>query len=217
MTNLITMKKTLIIVMSGLAICCGLTLNAQTINQPSVPSAPSLGQQYQELIGKAESYNEYKVIKNSVLSQYNKAVQDTIALSKTTILSLENMVNEQANQINQHSSKITSLENQLAESEKLRNSLTFLGIPLGKRFYHTIVWLIIAGLAVFSTFAYTSFVRGNIVAKKTAKDKEIIEIQFEEHRKTAHEKQLKMARELQTERNLVEELKAKMKSGPGSK
>ncbi|MDZ7604973.1 MAG: hypothetical protein U5K79_05150 [Cyclobacteriaceae bacterium] len=211
------MKKTFIIVMSGLAIFCGLTLNAQTINQPSVPSAPSLGQQYQEMIGKAESYNEYKVIKNTLLGQYNKAVQDTIALSKTTITSLENKVDEQANQITQHSSKITSLENQLAESEKLRNSLTFLGIPLGKRFYHTIVWVIIAGLALFSTFAYSSFVRGNIVAKKTLKDKELLEIQFEEHRKTAHEKQLKMARELQTERNLVEELKGKMKGGTGSK
>jgi len=70
---------------------------------------------------------------------------------------------------------------------------------------------------LFSTFAYSSFVRGNIVTKKTLKEKENIEIQFEEHRKTTHEKQLKMARELQTERNLVEELKAKLKSGSGSK
>jgi len=209
------MKKTLIIVLSGLAIFCGLSLQAQTTDEPTVPSAPSLGQQYQEMISKAESYNEYKVIKNSVLGQYNKAVQDTIALSKTTITSLENKVDEQANQITQTSSKVTSLENQLAESEKLRNSLTFLGIPFGKRLYHTIVWIIIGALALFSAFAYSSFVRGNIVAKKTLKDKENIEIQFEEHRKTTHEKQLKMARELQTERNLVEELKAKLKSSSG--
>jgi len=211
------MKKTLIIILSGLGIFCGLSLQAQTTDEPTVPSAPSLGQQYQEMISKAESYNEYKVIKNSVLGQYNKAVQDTIALSKTTITSLENKVDEQANQITQHSSKITSLENQLAESEKLRNSLTFLGIPFGKSLYHAIVWIIIGVLALFSTFAYSSFVRGNIVTKKTLKDKENIEIQFEEHRKTTHEKQLKMARELQTERNLVEELKAKLKSGSGSK
>ena len=211
------MMKTLITALTILGLSCSLSLNAQTTAQPDVQSAPSLGQQFQEMVSKAESYNEYKVIKSTVLNQFNKAVQDTISQSKTTISSLENKVSEQANQIAQLNTKLSSLEDELAESEKLRNSLTFLGIPFGKSLYHTIVWIIIGVLALFSTFAYSSYVRGNVVTKKTLKDKENLEIQFEEHRKTTHEKQLKMARELQTERNLVEELKAKMKSGSGSK
>lgn len=207
------MKKSLLTIVSLIGLFSGLTLHAQN----SQTSSPSLSQQYQEMINKAESYNEYKVIKNSVLGEYNKAVQDSISQGKSTITTLETKVNEQASQIAQHSSKVSSLETQLAESEKLRNSLSFLGIPIGKGIYHSVVWVIIAGLALFSLFAYSSFIKGNIVTKKTQKDKELLEIQFEEYRKTSHDKQLKMARELQTERNLVEELKGKLKSGPGSK
>jgi hypothetical protein len=114
--------------------------------------------------------------------------------------------------VSQLSARIADLESQLAESESLRDGLVFLGINMNKTTYHTLVWIIIACLAVFGAFAYVSYMRSNKVTAKTKKEMKALELEYDDHRKTSQEKQIKMGRELQTERNLVEELKSKLKA-----
>jgi len=172
----------------------------------------TLKRQFQEMLDKSETYTEYKVIKRSRLSQYSKAVQDSINANRNEIRSLKSKVAEQQNQISTLSKKIEELEEELAKSEELRESLLFLGISLNKATYHVIVWLIIAGLVVFGGMAYTSFIRSNKITSKTKKEYKALEVEYEEHKKKSHEKQIKMGRELQTERNRVEELKTKIKA-----
>jgi len=172
----------------------------------------TLRQQFQDMLESSESYTEYKVIKRTKLSDYSRAVQDTLASNRNQISGLNNEVADLKSQVNQLSTRITDLESQLEDSEALRESLVFLGIPLHKATYHLIVWILIAGLVVFGVFAYTSFMRSNKVTGKIRKEIKELELEYEEHKKKSHEKQIKMGRELQTERNLVEELKAKLKA-----
>jgi Sec-independent protein translocase protein TatA len=172
----------------------------------------TLRQQFQDMLESSESYTEYKVIKRTKLSEYSRAVEDTLAGNRSQISGLNNEVADLKSQVKQLSTRITDLESQLEESEALRESLVFLGIPLHKATYHLIVWILIAGLVVFGVFAYTSFIRSNKVTGKTRKEIKELELEYEEHKKKSHEKQIKMGRELQTERNLVEELKAKLKA-----
>ncbi len=169
------------------------------------------------MLESSESYTEYKVIKRTKLNEFSRAVQDSMAISRNQISALKSEVSDLKSQVKQLSSRITDLETQLAESEKLRESLVFLGIPMNKATYHMIVWVIIAGLAVFGVFAYTSFMRSNKVTSKTKKEMTELELEYDEHKKKSHEKQIKMGRELQTERNLVEELKTKLKAKQSSK
>ncbi|MCG8308490.1 MAG: hypothetical protein MI975_13940 [Cytophagales bacterium] len=177
---------------------------------------PTLRSQFQEMLEKSETYTEYKVIKRTSLSQYSRAVQDSLNARKTEINSLKSTVADQKSQIGTLSSRITELEAQLEKSEALRGSLTFLGLNLNKATYHTIVWVIIIALAAFGVFAYTSFVRSNKITSNTKKEYKSLEVEYEEHKKKSHEKQIKMGRELQTERNMVEELKTKLKAkSPG--
>ena len=109
------------------------------------------------------------------------------------------------------------MQSQLEKSEKLRESLAFLGIQMNKATYHLLVWVTIPALAVFGVFAYTSFMRSNKVTSKTKKEMNALEVEYDEHRKKSHEKQIKMGCELQTERNQVEELKTKLKGKPTGK
>lgn len=211
------MQKVLILLILCACIVEPIHGNAQVITPPSGSSSPTLEQQYQEMINKAENYNEYKVIKGTVLSQYSKAVQDSIAQYQSTIATLQGSTSGQANEIQTLKNEIATIETKLTESEKLRNSLSFLGIPIGKAIYHTLVWIIIAGLGIFGSVSYTSYVKGSIQTKKASKEMQKLEMQMEEYRKTSNEKQMKLARDLQTERNLVEELKAKLKDDGGKK
>ena len=172
----------------------------------------NLRTQFQEMLDKSESYTEYKVIKRANLSQYSKAVQDSLNANRIEIKELKSTVADQRDQISALSKRITDLETQLAQSEELRESLSFLGFNLNKATYHTLVWLIIGGLLAFGVFAYGSFIRSNKITAKSRKEYKSLEVEYEEHKKKSHERQIKMGRELQTERNRVEEIKAKLKS-----
>lgn len=187
-----------------------------TFGQDSSTTEPSADQslksQFQEILNRSETYTEYKVIKRTDLSQYSKAVQDSLRTNRVEINTLKNTVNDQKSQISQLSKRITDLENQLAESEELRESLSLLGLNIYKTTYHLIVWLIIGVLLIFGVFAYTSFIRSNIITSKSIKEYKALEVEFEDHKKKSYEKQLKIGRELQTERNKIEELKTKIKA-----
>lgn len=187
------------------------------ISQSEETGDQTLREQFQQMLESSESYTEYKVIKRTRLNEYSGAVQDTISGNRSQISSLKNEVADLKSQVSQLTTRITDLESQLAESEKLRSSLVFMGIPMNKATYHLFVWIIIAALAVFGVFAYSSFMRGRSVSTKIKKEIKAIELEYEEHRKKSHEKQIKMGRELQTERNLVEELKTKLKAKPAGK
>lgn len=192
-----------------------LLISAPVISQSESSTETSADQtlkvRFQEMLDKSESYTEYKVIKKTNLTLYSRAVQDSLKVNRSEIGKLKNIVNDQESQISQLSTRITDLESQLKKSEELREGLSFLGINIHKTTYHLIVWTIIGALAAFGVFSYTSFIRSNIVRSKTNKEYKTLEVEFEEFKKKSQEKQLKVARELQTERNRVEELKTKIK------
>ncbi len=172
----------------------------------------NLRTQYNEMLEQSESYTDYKVIKKSTLSQYSRAVRDSLKDNRDEINTLKKEVAQQNSQISQLTNRIAELEEKLATSEELRESLTFIGINMDKSTYHSIVWTLIGGLAIFGAFAYVSFVRSNSVTSKTKKEFDKLQNEFEQHKVKSHEKQIKIARELQTERNTVEELKTKLKA-----
>lgn len=212
------MKNTIfVLALIGLFLFVDSAVYAQAQTTEEATGDLSLKSRYQEMLDKAESYTEYKVIKRTTLNEFYKASQDSLASDRKEISSLKNQVADQKSQISQLSSRISDLEAQLAKSEELRESLSFLGIDLNKTTYHWIVWVLIGGLAGFGLFAYTSFIRSNSITAKTKKEYAELEVEFDEHKKNAHEKQIKLARELQTERNTVEELKAKLKAKTAGK
>jgi peptidoglycan hydrolase CwlO-like protein len=212
------MKNTIIIsVLSFLLMMLTILVSssAQADNDAQVDN--SLKGQFKEMLDKSEDYTEYKVIKKIRLNTYAKAVQDSIRTYQKEIVDLKVNVAEQKGQISSLNDRISELEKQLTESEELRESLSFLGLNLNKGTYHVIVWVIIAVLVVFGVFAYSSFIRSSIITAKSKKEYKALELEYEEHKKRSHEKQIKMGRELQTERNRVEELKSKIKAKSSGK
>ena len=84
------------------------------------------------------------------------------------------------------------------------------GFLMHKNTYNLIVWGIIVGLGVAIFFLFGSQLRSKRLYKTTRKEfKDLVE-EFEDYRKKSYDKKIKMGRELQTERNKVEELKNKL-------
>ncbi len=177
-------------------------------NQSEKSDAPvTLKDQFNDIYSNSESYNEYKVIKNTRLRNFWKIVEDSLNLYRSKIDEKAAMIQTQIDQNKSLEAKIKDLETSLEESRYNTDRITFMGVTMKKTLYNWLVWLLIAGLAAAAFYAMSGYIylkRASHARKKEFK--ELVE-EFEDYRKKSYETKIKMGRELQDERNLVEELK----------
>ncbi|MBR9997954.1 MAG: hypothetical protein KFF73_03240 [Cyclobacteriaceae bacterium] len=159
----------------------------------------------------AETYTTYKVIKISSLNSFWKSVQDSlrsyqqeVALHKGEIANLNSKIDEL-------NVKIDDLEAALQQSRNVAGGISFLGMLIQKQTYNVFVWSIIFGLAIMVLIGYLSHTRSKKLYTVTRKEFMKLVDDFESLKKSAHEKKIKLGRELQTERNKVMELEARLK------
>ncbi len=177
-------------------------------NQSANGEGPlTLKEYFNDIYKNSESYNEYKVIKNTRLRSFWKVVEDSLDLYRSKIDEKDAMIQARIQENKSLEAKIKELETSLEESRFNTDRITFLGITMKKTLYNWIVWLLIGGLAAAAFYAMSGYLylkRASHARKKEFK--ELVE-EFEDYRKKSYETKIKMGRELQDERNLVEELK----------
>ncbi len=150
---------------------------------------------------KAESYNDYKVIKNNVLNGVWKISMDSIAKLKNDLHNANATIGKLNGEIKASSDKVAAAETSMEESTYERTHMNVFGMHIAKGVFVTtslivVVALIIALLTVLSTFN---------VLRRSNREKELtihgIMSEFDAFRKKALEKEVKISRELQSERN----------------
>jgi hypothetical protein len=89
----------------------------------------NLNDQFRELRDKAETYNEYRVIKGSSLNSFWKSVQDSLQSYRTGLESRAATISELNTQLNDLRQRANQLEEELNLSRSRENALPFLGFP----------------------------------------------------------------------------------------
>jgi len=165
---------------------------------------------YNDIYNNSESYNEYKVVKATRLKSFWKVVEDSLNLYRSNIDKEAAMVLNKIETNKALQARIKELEGSLESSKYNTDRISIFGVSLKKNVYNWIVWLIITGLT-FATFYSLS---GIILIKRTSHKlkKEFNDLmeEFEVYKKKSYDNKIKMGRELQNERNMVEEMKAKL-------
>jgi len=161
----------------------------------------NLKERYEIMKDKAESYTDYKVIKNSILDGVWKISMDSIAKARADLRTANSTIAKLNGEIQGAVDKVKAAETAMAQSDYERTHMTVFGVPVAKGVFVTtslviIAALIIALLTVFSTFN---------VLRRSNREKELtihgIMSEFDSFRKKALEKEVKISRELQSERN----------------
>jgi cell division septum initiation protein DivIVA len=159
----------------------------------------------------AETYNAYKVIKITTLNTFWRSVTDSLNTYKQEIVDRKDEISNLNSKIEELNITVSDLESALQKSRNEADSISFLGILLSKSTYNIIVWSIIFGLIILVIMGYTSHLRSRKLYGVTRKEFMKLVDEFEALKKSAHEKKIKLGRELQTERNKVMELEARLK------
>lgn len=166
-----------------------------------------LQDRYQVMKNNSQTYEDYKVIKEYILEGFWKITTDSFQLKQ--------------NQLAEAKQRITTLETELMNSQnELKNHLAgveglvydskhiaVFGIPFNKGVFLVIVAAMIAGLVVLVVAIAGRMKLLNSEMTEKALIAQSISLEFEDYKRKALEKQTKLSRELQNERNKLVEMR----------
>lgn len=174
---------------------------ASAQGQEALEGNHTLKERYEILKENVESYKDYRVIRNTVLDGIWKISMDSVAKVKSDLRTANSTIARLNGEIQGAANKVKEAEESLQQSAYERTHMTVIGIPIAKGVFVTTSFiivgaLIIALLTVLSTFA---------MLRRSNREKELtihgIMSEFDAFRKKALEKEVKISRELQSERN----------------
>ena len=168
---------------------------------------PSISEQFDIAYDKANNYQDYKVIKKSVFLSLKKNTQDSLTTLKRTLKEKLAILDKNDEETNLLKNEITTLKSELEIVNNEKKSVSFFGTLISKTTYAFIMWGIVIVLALLLGVFIYKFRNSNSITSESRKALEILEAEYEEHRRNSIEREQKVRRQLQDEINKNRESK----------
>lgn len=170
----------------------------------SLDSGP-ISSQFDFISKKSGNYRaegvRYEVVREDNLYKLRKNVLDSVSAFNKKAAELKTTISE-------HETTITSLNKKLEETTinltavtEEKDNMSFLGISVSKATYNIILWTIIASLFILLGIFVYRFRNSNILTQEAKQNLSELEIEYEDHRRRALEREQKISRKLQDELN----------------
>ena len=117
------------------------------------------------------------------------------------MLDTQTVVLNQSKEITDLKTNLTNTLSDLEKTDSEKNNMSLFGMHMSKTGYNILMWTIIAGLLALLLFFVYKFNNSNAVTRDAKYALSEMEEEFEEHRKTALEREQKVRRQLQDEIN----------------
>lgn len=175
--------------------------------QPVPPGQPTLRQQYATLKSDLEVINGYRMVKLYEMDQLWRVIEDSLKTNREAI-------NQGAVIARQLTNEIDALKTQVAKTESEKEELVsdvaninVFGIAFSKAGFVILATCLVVGLLVLAGIL---FVISKVAYKSARESKKISDElykEFEDYKRLAVEKNIKLSRELQSLKNRMAELK----------
>ena len=196
------MKNILVILICLLA---SLSLFAQQSQVAVDPNAAlTTKERYLLMKSKSQSFKDYKVIKESVMDGVWKIAQDSLRAKQVNIALAKDSIKKLNVSIQKAYTAVKEKEESLADLTHAGTHVTILGIDVLKSVFITITFAIIAALVLFAVILIGRLKMVHFNLKDKTKSFDSTQSEFEEYKRKAMEKQTKLSRELQDERNKIQ-------------
>jgi hypothetical protein len=160
----------------------------------------SISGQYKYLLTK--TYH----IQEPFITSFYKNLKDTINVERRKRLEAETKLAAQTKTTSELQTNVSEKEKSLAQSNARVNSVNFLGIYIDKSVYNLIMWGLVIALGATAAIVIVRSGSHSREARYRINLYNELEEEFKTYKAKANEKEKKLARELQTERNKVDEL-----------
>jgi hypothetical protein len=181
---------------------------AQTAADALKNDRQTLRERYLLMKMKSQNYQEYKVIKEPILDGVFNIFLDSMVAKQAAIRKSQTEISGLQAELNKSIETLKSKENSMKDIVHASTHITVLGIDFDKGFFAGMIGIIllIAALAIAGIIYTMKVMRKNLTEKEELANS--ISTEYEEYKRKAMEKQTKLSRELQNERNRLQELGA---------
>lgn len=197
---------------SFIVFCCMLAwtgLMAQSQAEGALEKdAKTLSQRYAVMKDKSETFNEYKVIKEYILDGMWKITKDSMNQVRADLAEARKEIETLNLNLKAAAAVVQQKEDSMAEVEFASTHISVLGIDFSKTFFIGLVGFVMLGMLLL-----VGMVTGRLkMIYQSLKEKmemeNLISKEFENYKRKALEKQMKLSRELQNERNKMAEMRS---------
>ena len=185
-----------------------LFISSAVLGQESETNAPkpslnngTIESQFDYLYRKSSSYQEYKVVKKTFYQKIKGNVLDSMQGLKKDLVDTKKLVEVQGNEIKSLKSDLLTTNDNLVSVTKEKDDIKFLGMPMTKASYNSLLWTIIFGLVALLLFFIFRFKSSNTITVQSKNLLSDTEKEFEAYKVKALEREQKVRRELQDELN----------------
>lgn len=164
-----------------------------------------ISSQFEYITSNSGNYNangiSYEVVKLSNIEKIRQNVLDSLKVYNKKTAELNATIAESEATINTLNKKLEETSNNLMTVNEEKDSISFLGIMIAKGTYNFLLWTIITGLLLLLLFFIYKFRQSNILTQEAKTGLSDLEIEYEDHRRRALEREQKISRQLQDELN----------------
>ena len=167
----------------------------------------TIDNQFEYVIQKSYNYQEYKNVKKTWLYQLKAHTLDSLKALQNELKTTQSTVDSLAQDIVTLKSNLSETESTLADTNEEKDNMALFGLQMSKSNYNVLMWSIIGALFFLLLIFIYKFRNSNSVTRLAKKSLVETEEEFEEHRRTALEREQKVRRQLQDEINKQKTLK----------
>jgi septal ring factor EnvC (AmiA/AmiB activator) len=172
----------------------------QSINEGSIDD------QFEFVIKKSSNWRDergqsYEVIKRNLMLTLKKHTSDSLNAIQTKLDNSKALISKQKAEIDALNTNLLKTQETLNATNTEKDSMSLLGLQMSKTSYNLLMWLIIVALLLLLLLFIYKFKNSNVITKAAKNTLAEVEEEFEEHRRTALEREQKVRRQLQDELN----------------
>ncbi|HEY9489266.1 MAG TPA: hypothetical protein VIQ51_13070, partial [Chryseosolibacter sp.] len=196
------MKRTTILLICVLAV---VGVSAQTASDALESNDQTLRERYLVMKNKSQNYQEYKVIKENILDGMWRIVQDSLNQKQADIRQARTEISNLNQELDKNKAALKEKEEGMEDVLYASTHISVLGIDFDKGFFAAMVGviLLLLGLVIAVIYYTMKMMRRNLTEKVELMNS--ISAEYEDYKRRAMDKQTKLSRELQNERNKLQE------------
>jgi septal ring factor EnvC (AmiA/AmiB activator) len=161
----------------------------------------TIDNQFEYVIRRSNSYQEFKVVKKTWLYELKAHTIDSLNAVHKELSDTQATVNSQSNEINQLKTDLSNTKTNLDNTNKQKDSMALFGMQMSKGGYNALMWTIIAGLLALLLLFIYKFKNSNSATKQAKRTLLETEEEYEDYRRNSLEREQKVRRQLQDEIN----------------
>lgn len=197
-------SRSIYLLLTLLAVQLGHGQETETTDNLSLEEGP-LNSQFDYIFKRSGNYRadgiRYEVVKESNLEKLRANVLDSLASISKKVAELKATISQHETTIGTLNKKLEETTTNLTAVSEEKDTMSFLGVQVAKATYNIILWAIIAGLFLLLGIFVYRFRNSNILTQEAKNSLSELELEYEDHRRRALEREQKISRQLQDERN----------------